>query len=329
MEFTGERLVPGKVPMDLYREHMTRYLFAKQFVQQDHHVLDLGCGAGYGSAELAANTGAYVVGVDISAEAVTYATEQYGGKHVRFEQMDCRSLEFEEATFDAVVSFEVIEHIEEVEAYLASVRQVLKEDGVFIVSTPNKKMYSDSMEDYENPYHVREYYYQEFVDLLHKQFPYVSIYLQDFMQGMRIQPYTDRSAKGVQKVDLDTSGVDASQASFFLAVCSSIPVEGQQEQIYTFAQSNILAEKDKHIQAVQQEVMKRDESVVALLHELKNKTEWIEKLQEEVRKRDESVAALVQELQTKTEWITGLQEEVRKRDESVRHLQAIMNKQHR
>ena len=52
-EFTGERLIPGQVDVDLFNEHMARYTFAVRFAG-GKRVLDAGCGAGYGSAELAA-----------------------------------------------------------------------------------------------------------------------------------------------------------------------------------------------------------------------------------------------------------------------------------
>jgi predicted O-methyltransferase YrrM len=51
-EFTGERLIPGQVDVDLLNEHMARYTFAVRLAR-GKRVLDAGCGAGYGSAELA------------------------------------------------------------------------------------------------------------------------------------------------------------------------------------------------------------------------------------------------------------------------------------
>src|SRR6185312_17091635 len=73
-EFTGERVIPGLVDVDLLNEHLARYLFAKHFIArmpQPASVLDAGCGSGYGSAELS-KTGALVTGADVSGEAVAY-----------------------------------------------------------------------------------------------------------------------------------------------------------------------------------------------------------------------------------------------------------------
>ena len=51
-EFTGERVIPGQVDVDLLNEHLARYTFAARLAR-GKRVLDAGCGAGYGSAELA------------------------------------------------------------------------------------------------------------------------------------------------------------------------------------------------------------------------------------------------------------------------------------
>jgi methylase of polypeptide subunit release factors len=64
-EFTGERVIPGQVETDLWNEHFSRYAFATLFAS-GKRVLDLGCGSGYGSAELA-RTAESVIGVDVSA----------------------------------------------------------------------------------------------------------------------------------------------------------------------------------------------------------------------------------------------------------------------
>ena len=51
-EFTGERVIPGQVNDDLWAEHIARYAFAAR-LSDGARVLDIGCGTGYGTAELA------------------------------------------------------------------------------------------------------------------------------------------------------------------------------------------------------------------------------------------------------------------------------------
>src|SRR3954462_3875606 len=74
-EFTGERVIPGEFEVDLLNEHLARYTFAARLAR-GKRVLDAGCGAGYGSAELA-HAAQSVVGIDQAAEAVEFAREHY------------------------------------------------------------------------------------------------------------------------------------------------------------------------------------------------------------------------------------------------------------
>ena len=81
-EFTGERVIPGQVDIDLMNEHVARYAFAARLAR-GKRVLDAGCGAGYGSAELA-KVAASVLGVDVAADAVDFAREHYRLPHLSF-----------------------------------------------------------------------------------------------------------------------------------------------------------------------------------------------------------------------------------------------------
>src|SRR6185312_17471986 len=86
-EFTGERVIPGQVDIDLYNEHMARYAFAARLAR-GKRALDAGCGAGYGSAELA-RSALQVVGIDSSADAIEYARATYPLPNLTFEQASC------------------------------------------------------------------------------------------------------------------------------------------------------------------------------------------------------------------------------------------------
>jgi len=182
-----ERLVPGKPELnDTYVEHISRYIFAKNYIK-DKTVLDTGCGCGYGSYYLAEEGAKKVVGVDISEEAIEYSKEHYKDEKLEFKVMDCTNLSFPDNSFDVVVSFELIEHIPEYKRHLSEVQRVLRKEGVFIISTPNKKIYSDCAEIPQNEFHVKEFYFNEFQELLMDYFDYVEIYNQRYYDEFLIK----------------------------------------------------------------------------------------------------------------------------------------------
>jgi len=100
-EFTGERVIPGQVNDDLWAEHVARYALAARFAH-GRRVLDLGCGAGYGTADLA-RVASSAVGVDLAPEAIEYAVRHFAP--VRFLQCSATTVPFPPASFDLVTAF--------------------------------------------------------------------------------------------------------------------------------------------------------------------------------------------------------------------------------
>jgi len=177
-EFTGERAIPGEIETDLLNEHLARYLFAARLAR-GKRVLDAGCGAGYGSAELA-GAADRVVGFDRAAEAVDFARAHYQLPNLFFEQATCGAIPHPEGAFDLVVAFEVIEHLEDWRGFLGEARRVLAPTGQFIVSTPNKLYYAESRgEAGENPFHAHEFEFEELREELTRVFPHVSLFLEN------------------------------------------------------------------------------------------------------------------------------------------------------
>ncbi|MBL8514749.1 MAG: class I SAM-dependent methyltransferase, partial [Betaproteobacteria bacterium] len=170
LPFTGERFMPGDPAAigEMWTEHWHRYHFVLPWIA-GQRVLDVACGEGYGSA-LMARSASSVTGVDIAPAAIAHARNAYAARgNVDFVEASCAKLPFDSASFDCVVSFETLEHIAEQAEFMAEVRRVLKRDGVFIVSTPNKIEYSDKR-GYANEFHVKELYRHEFDALLAAQF---------------------------------------------------------------------------------------------------------------------------------------------------------------
>jgi SAM-dependent methyltransferase len=110
--FTGERLHAGSAlfGVDLAR-HRAAYAYAATLAS-DRRVLDLGCGSGYGAAELA-EPARSLVGIDrVRPDAASR------NSRVQFLRADIAGLPLRPASFDLVVSFQVIEHLEDPAPYL-------------------------------------------------------------------------------------------------------------------------------------------------------------------------------------------------------------------
>jgi SAM-dependent methyltransferase len=145
-----ERFVPDEMRGELVEaEHLARYAWASAFCS-GRRVLDAGCGVGYG-AEMINEAGATeVVAVDISESAVDLARSAVTAGVV-CEVGDVRSLAYEDDSFDVVVCFEVIEHLEEQERVLDELARVLAPDGLLLISSPNRERYVPG-----NPHHRHE-----------------------------------------------------------------------------------------------------------------------------------------------------------------------------
>lgn len=182
LEWTGERFVPWVDDPALAYEHIHRYAFAMRFASGSR-VLDLGSGEGYGAALLSRSAHS-VVGVDIDIAAVRHAREKYPAPNLEFL---CGSVAQVPLTgpFDLVVCFETLEHIEEQSALMAEARRLLAPDGILLVSTPDKRAYSDEPH-HDNPFHTKELYFDEFRDLLGGTFPLVQMFAQRVSAGSRI-----------------------------------------------------------------------------------------------------------------------------------------------
>lgn len=164
-----DAVVPTKSSNYITCQHIMRYVFASTLVA-GKTVLDIACGAGYGASHFVACGAKEVVGVDLSKNAVAYARNQYSKKGLHLLQGNAVFLPLRDRSFDMVVSFETIEHINEYEEYLEEMKRVLKPQGTFICSTPN-------IAYTQHPYyHVKEFRPAEFFDLLENHFDYVQRY---------------------------------------------------------------------------------------------------------------------------------------------------------
>lgn len=179
ISFSVERYLPDMTDFQISYEHWHRYLFATHFAV-GKNVLDIACGDGYGTA-LLAEYAAQVTGVDIDNQVIQVARRKYHRKNISFLQGTVTDIPVEGlAKFDIIVSFETIEHVDEMSQtkFLNEVLRLLRPGGLFIVSTPDKLAYTDQP-NYHNEFHVREFYANEFSAFLQSYFPNVQILGQD------------------------------------------------------------------------------------------------------------------------------------------------------
>src|SRR6266498_348988 len=179
LEASGERL-SEKVYSRIMVEHLHRYAFARAY-STGKTVLDIASGEGYGTNLLALEA-KFVYGVDLSEDAVKHANKLYGEVNKKFLIGDVTQIPLKDNEVDLVVSFETIEHVHDHNKMLQECKRVLKEDGALIISTPNKRIYSD-IPGYKNPFHVKELYEEEFIDLIRKYFSNILLYKQGIAKG--------------------------------------------------------------------------------------------------------------------------------------------------
>jgi len=154
-------------------EHIQRYQFALQHIQSNKRVLDLGCETGYGSY-LCFQAQNEVYSLDISEKAINYAKEYYPGPHYFVNSAE--QLPFEDGFFDAVIAYEIIEHVEHPDKVIKEIHRVLKKDGDLFISTPNRNnfhaifkhifFHQPYSEKSSNIYHIKEFTYSEFVNFI-------------------------------------------------------------------------------------------------------------------------------------------------------------------
>jgi len=251
---TGERYLAHTTnPKDSY-EHIHRYLFALGFVE-NKIVLDIACGEGYG-ASILSKKAQKVIGVDIDKETIAYAKDKYKIKNVEFHVGSVSSIPvIGENVFDVIVSNETIEHvsIKDQELFLQEVKRLLKPDGLFIVSTPNKLTYSDIPKN-KNPFHIKEFYEAEFDSFLKNYFTSVKTFGQKVYSGSQIWPLNESSQIiNEHLIEHSTNGFQQTDKNkeclYFVSLCS-------EKSINTSAISQ-LTDTSNHLDYLYNEQIKR------------------------------------------------------------------------
>ena len=306
-EFTGERVIPGQVDVDLWNEHVARYVFASR-LSRNKRVLDLACGTGYGSSLLARDA-QHVYALDLAPEAVAYAKAHYSCSKISLLRGSAQQIPFPPASFHLIVAFEIIEHLADWEALLLESRRLLAPSGQLIISTPNRTYYGESRKlAGPNPFHAHEFTYPEFQDALNRHFPHISFFLQNHASVVSFQPLQSSPAADVT---LEVASPDPRAAHFFVAVCALAPQTGSPTFVYLPASANVLREREQHIARLEQELIqksnwlaekqKEHQSLLNMFHEqqreLESRNQWAWKLDQELQATHTRIVALQVELE--------------------------------
>ncbi|MBU1726088.1 MAG: class I SAM-dependent methyltransferase, partial [Candidatus Omnitrophica bacterium] len=171
------RIIPEETSAKFLAQHLKPYEFVSGLIK-GKRVLEVGCGDGYGTSYLS-GFASQAVGVDYDQASIGLAKTKYRAKNLDFSCMDATDLSFEDDSFDAVCSFQVIEHIPEelLPKYLKEIKRVLKKDGVFYLTTLNLAHVMKSPLTYKkHPAHCKEFRLVELKELLSGEFKIIEVY---------------------------------------------------------------------------------------------------------------------------------------------------------
>lgn len=317
-EFTGERVVPGKVDVDLWNEHVARYVFAARLAE-GKRVLDAGCGSGYGAARLALRASS-VVAMDLAAEAIDDARQRYRMPNLHFVRASCTEAPVRDGAFDLVVAFEIIEHLKDWEKLLQEAGRLLGPGGQFIVSTPNKEYYGAARGPSEpNPYHVHEFGFEEFREALGKVFPQVSMLMQNHVAACALHPV---QAFAPAEAYVESSGGTAQDSHFFVAICSNWVRAEASSFIYVPKAANLLRERELHIERLQGELGEKNRVLGEEQEEKQALVEMFRQQTAQLEQRNRWAAELDAGLTAARNRIVALQQELAGEQAAAREMAA-------
>lgn len=179
LEPTGERMIVEHYKSSIedyviYLMHVATYRFAEPFAR-NKRVLDYGCGSGYGAAQMA-KVASSVDAVDVADDAIAHAREQFPRANLRFHTIDPSApLPFADESFDTVLSFQVFEHVTNVDHYLGEIRRVLIPGGTLVLVTPDRSARLLPLQRPWNRWHVREYSVRSLTSTMQRAFPDVQM----------------------------------------------------------------------------------------------------------------------------------------------------------
>ena len=173
----------------IFQRHMIAYMETAKMISGK--VLEIGCGEGYGLAELAPKTEQYLA---VDKYDTPISKELKKQNNISFRQIEVPPLQgIEDNSIDFVVAFQIIEHINDDELFISEIFRVLRPGGKLILTTPNKLMSLT-----RNPWHFREYIPNEMQEILETSFKDINI---KGVFGLgKAMDYYEKNKKAVEKI---------------------------------------------------------------------------------------------------------------------------------
>ncbi len=185
-EITSEQISSDN---PIHQRLFKAYVIAREYIRGD--LLEVGCGEGRGVALLMERAITFTA-VDKLQEVMTglqakYPTGRFLSMNIPpFQQLDTNR-------YDSVVSFQVIEHIQDDLLFLKEIHRVLKPGGIALITTPNRPMSLS-----RNPWHIREYFPEQLKLLAERVFPQVE--LKGITGNEKVMKYYQQNKRSVERI---------------------------------------------------------------------------------------------------------------------------------
>lgn len=185
-EITSEQITSDN---PIHQRLFKAYVVAKDHVRGD--VLEIGCGEGRGVETLLPLAKTFTA-VDKLKPVIEELQEKFpAGKFISMNIPPLNGLQ--DNTYDSIVTFQVIEHIQDDALFLREIHRLLKPGGIALITTPNRKMSLT-----RNPWHIREYLPNELKTLAQKIFSQVE--MKGITGNNTVMEYYEQNKKSVERI---------------------------------------------------------------------------------------------------------------------------------
>lgn len=184
-EITSEQITSDN---PIHQRLFKAYVVAQEYVGGD--VLEVGCGEGRGIGLLTRNARSFTA-VDKLKTVIEDLQKKHPSAHLISMNIPPLSGLADNA-YDLVVSFQVIEHIQNDSLFLQEIHRVLKPGGTALITTPNRKLSLT-----RNPWHIREYLPAELEQLAQKFFNHIQ--MKGITGNQKVMLYYEENKKSVKR----------------------------------------------------------------------------------------------------------------------------------